>query len=71
MASFSYSLFFGADQSPDKIATGTAAPGAGNVELRITTTAVGCTSEQVILILQAFIRRLEDGRLASVDLGQI
>lgn len=71
MTAKSYSLNFGADQSPDEIATGTNAPGTGNVELRITTSATGCSAEQVILILQAFIRRLEDGRLAAVDLGTI
>ena len=69
MASFSYSLSFGADQSPDEIAVGTAVPGAGNVELRVNAAATGASVEQVILILQAFTRRLEDGRLASEDSG--
>jgi hypothetical protein len=71
MASYSYSLSFGADQSPDKITLGTSAPGAGNVELRVNAAATGASNEQVILILQAFIRRLEDGRLASKDSGLI
>lgn len=71
MASVSYSLNFGADQSPDEIAVGANAPGAGNVELRITSTATGADAQEIILILQAFQRRLEDGRLVAQDLGTI
>lgn len=72
MADLSYQLAFGADQSPDKIAVGTASPTtAGGVEVRVDTDATGASAEQVILILQAFIRRLEDGRLASQDMGTI
>ena len=70
MAATSYSLSYGADQSPDEIAVGTSVPGAGDVEVRINLDA-NTTAEQVILILEAFIRRLEDGRLASKDLGTI
>lgn len=66
MSSVSYSLNRGADQSPDKIAVGTNAPGAGDVELRVDVTTHTPTREDVILILQAFIRRLEDGRNTDI-----
>lgn len=66
MTSLSYSLSRGADQSPDKITVGTSAPGTGDVELRVDLTTHTPTREDVILILQAFQRRLEDGRNTDV-----
>ena len=61
MASVSYGLNRGADQSPDQVNVGTLAVSTYDVELRIDQTK-NLTREDVILILQAFERRLEDGR---------
>lgn len=61
MASVSYGLNRGADQSPDKITVGTLAVSTNDVEVRIDKTK-NLNHQDVILILQAFIRRLEDGR---------
>lgn len=72
MANLSYQLAFGANQNPDKISVGTAAPTTNTgVEMRVNCAATGASNEQIILILQAFIRRLEDGRLASNDTGLV
>ena len=68
MASVSYGLNRGADQSPDKINVGTLAISTYDVELRIDKTK-SLNHQDVILILQAFIRRLEDGR--NTDLASV
>lgn len=68
MASVSYGLNRGADQSPDAINVGTQAVSTYDVELRIDQTK-SLTREDVILILQAFQRRLEDGR--NTDIASI
>jgi hypothetical protein len=62
MASVSLGLNKGADQSPDKITIGTVAASGNDVVLSIDLTKT-LRNVEVILILEAFIRRLEDGRL--------
>ncbi len=66
MASVSYGLNRGADQSPDKITVGTLAVTTNDVELRWDATK-HLTREDIILIVQAFQRRLEDGRNTDVQ----
>lgn len=61
MASVSLGLNRGADQSPDKITIGTVAASGNDVVVSIDKTK-NLTNEDVILILQAIERRLEDGR---------
>lgn len=62
MANVSFSLTRGeVDVSPDEIAVGTQAPAAGDVELRISTTNVP-NRQDVIVLVEAFLRRLNDGR---------
>lgn len=77
MANLSYSLSKGQQDQPLDIAVGTNAPGAGDVEVRINGSATGgtggsgvITTKEVVLILQAFIRRLEM-QLGEGDLGNI
>lgn len=77
MANLSYSLSKGQEDQPLDIAVGTNAPGAGDVEVRINGSAIGgtggsgtITTKEVVLILQAFIRRLET-QLGQSDLGNI
>lgn len=65
MAGISFGLNRGADQSPDKIVTGTLTVSSNDVELRWDTTK-SLTREDIILILQAFERLLEDGRYAGI-----
>ena len=65
MASVSYGLNRGADQSPDEIHVGTLAITTYDVELRWDATKY-LTREDIILILDAFARRLEDGRNTDV-----
>ena len=62
MAYVSLGLNRGADQSPDAIAVGTDDGGAGNNVTVCINKAASLTREDVILILQAIERRLEDGR---------
>lgn len=62
MASVSLGLNRGADQSPDAITIGTLAVSTNDVEVRIDNTK-GLTNADVIEILKAVERRLEDGRL--------
>lgn len=62
MASVSLGLNRGADQSPDKITVGTVAASGNDVVLSIDKTK-SLTNEDVILIVKAFERFLEDGRL--------
>lgn len=64
----SYGLNRGANQSPDKIVVGTQATSTYDVELRINTSKA-LTHQDIILILEAFARRLEDGR--NTDLANI
>lgn len=77
MASVSYSLSKGQEDQPLDIAVGTNAPGAGDVELRFNAAATGgsggsgvITTKEIVLICQAFIRRLET-QLGNSDLGNI
>ena len=61
MAHVSYGLDIGADQSPDEITVGvlaTTAPG-NDVELSVDTAKL-TKRDDLVLILQAFIRRIED-----------
>lgn len=62
MASVSLGLNKGADQSPDKITIGAVAASGNDVVVSIDLTKT-LRNIDAILILQAFIRRLEDGRL--------
>lgn len=62
MASVSLGLNRGADQSPDEITVGTVAASGNDVVLSIDKTK-SLTNEDVILIVKAFERFLEDGRL--------
>ena len=62
MASFSMSLTAGGvDVGPDEISTGTNAPGAGDIELRINAANIQNRLE-AIKLTEAFLRRLEDDR---------
>lgn len=77
MANLSYSLSKGQEDQPLDIAVGSSAPGAGDVELRINGSATGgsggsgtITTKEIVLILEAFIRRLET-QLGQADLGNI
>lgn len=74
MANLSYSIstatLEGHEGEPDKITKGTSAPGAGDVEMRVNLADMK-SNMQIIRALQAFIRRLEDGRLGSNDTGLI
>lgn len=58
------------ETEPDEISTGTAAPGTGDLEVRVNL-AHFKSNLQIIRGLCAIIRRLEDGRLASSDTGLI
>jgi hypothetical protein len=62
-------LLEGHEGEPDKIATGANAPGTGDVELRVNLANVK-TRYQILRALDAFKRRLEDGRFGS-DTGLI
>lgn len=77
MANLSYSLSKGQEDQPLDITVGTNAPGAGDVEVRINGSAAGgsggsgaITTKEIVLILQAFIRRLETQQ-GQADLGNI
>lgn len=74
MASISYNITSGIveghEMEPDQVSTGTNAPGAGDIELRVNLANV-VNNKQIIRALELFIRRLEDGRLASKDTGEI
>jgi hypothetical protein len=62
MASFSYGLNAGAiDTSPDQITVGTLAVSTNDVELRVDKTK-SLTKLEIIRIVEAFVRRLEDER---------
>jgi hypothetical protein len=70
MANVSYSLGIDAkSMAPEAITVGTLAPNAGDVELRISTTNAP-TRKQVILILEAFRRRLA-GQYGTSDVLNI
>lgn len=68
MASVSYGLNRGAPQAVEKITVGTLAVTTNDVELRWDATK-SLTHDDVIQILQAFTRRLEDGR--NTDLANV
>jgi hypothetical protein len=77
MADLSYYLSKGQEDQPLDIGVGTNAPGSGDVELRINGAATGgtggsgvITTKEIVLILQAFIRRLETQQ-GQADLGNI
>lgn len=77
MANLSYSLPKGGGDQPLDITVGTNAPGAGDVELRINGSATGgtggsgtITTKEIVLILHAFIRRMETQQ-GQADLGNI
>lgn len=62
MASVSYGLNRNVvDKSPDQITIGTLAITTNDVELRWDNTK-GLTRREIIQTMEAFIRRLEDGR---------
>lgn len=78
MASVSYQLQPGTEATSDgkgffedSVATGTAAPTtAGNVELRVDLVNTP-TREQVVQVLEAFIRRIEGARFGPSDFGSV
>lgn len=65
MASVSFSLNRGADQSPDAVVVGTLAVSTNDVEVRIDQTK-NLQREEIVLILQAIERKILDGRNASI-----
>lgn len=68
MANLSLSLNAGqVDTSPDQVTVGTSAPGAGDVELRISNTNI-TTKLEVLRLLEEFKRFVEDGRFDSLNL---
>jgi hypothetical protein len=68
MANLSLSLAAGqVDTGPDKVTTGTSAPGAGDVELRISNTNIKSKLE-VLRLVDEFKRFVEDGRFDSLNL---
>lgn len=71
MAFVSYGLNRGADQSPDQIAIGSDDGGAGNDVTLAFDLTKSLTTEDVVLILEAFKRRLLDGRLGPADITNI
>lgn len=70
MASVSYGLNRNTDTSPDAITVGTLAVSTNDVELRMDKTK-SLQAQDIINILNAFIRRLEDGRLYAADILNI
>jgi hypothetical protein len=68
MASISYGLNVDADQSPDAITVGTLAVSTNDIEVRVDLTK-NAVRDQVILALQAIIRKIEDQ--GSAQLGQV
>lgn len=70
MASFSYSLSIDQQSmSPEAITVGTLAPGAGDVEIRVNR-ANAPTRQQILLILEAFRRRIS-GNYGTQDVLNI
>lgn len=68
MANFSLSLSAGQiDTGPDNITTGTSAPGAGDIELRISNTNIK-TRLELYRLLEAFDRYFEDGRYDQLNI---
>lgn len=65
MASVSFGLNRGADQSPDQVTVGTLAVSTNDVEVRIDQTK-GLQREEIVLILQAIERTILDGRVATL-----
>ena len=66
MAYVSFGLDRGADDQPDKIALGTDDGGAGNNVTLCMNQAASLTRTEVLLILDAFKRKIEDGRYAGI-----
>lgn len=68
MANFSLNLSAGAvDTGPDNISTGTSAPGAGDIELRVSNTNI-TNRQELIRLVQAFVRYFEDGRYDNLNI---
>lgn len=65
MASVSFGLNRGADQSPDQITVGTVAASGNDVVVSIDQTK-NITREEAFLILEAISRYILDGRNASL-----
>lgn len=65
MASVSFGLNRGADDQPDKINVGTQAVSTYDIELRMNQ-AKGLTRTDVLLALDAFKRKIEDGRYDGI-----
>lgn len=68
MADRYFGFNFGADLSPDNVTTGTST-GSTDVELRISTTnmaTVKATREDAVLIAEAIVRVILDGRTATL-----
>lgn len=61
MASVSYGLSRGETANPDNVLVGTLAVTTDDVEVRIDDTK-GLTSGEIVEILKAIIRKVEDGR---------
>ncbi len=70
MASVSYGLNRGTSQLPDLITVGSVAASGNDVVLSMDLTK-SLTTNDVVEIVKAFIRRLEDGRLGPADLTNI
>lgn len=68
MANLSLNLAAGqVDTGPDKVGTGTNAPGTGDIELRISNTNIK-TKLEVLRLVDEFKRFIEDGRFDSLNL---
>jgi hypothetical protein len=65
MASVSLGLNRGADQAPDKITIGAVAAAGNDVVLSVDLTK-NLQETEIIEILEAFVRLLEDGRIPIV-----
>lgn len=62
MANLSMSLVAGqVDTGPDNVTTAASAPGAGDIELRISNTNIK-TKFEILRLIDAFKRYVEDGR---------
>lgn len=68
MANLSLSYAAGqVDTGPDNTTTGTSAPGAGDIELRISNTNI-TNKQEVLRLVDEFKRFIEDGRFDTLNL---
>lgn len=68
MANFSISYSAGqVDTGPDNTATGTNAPGAGDIEIRVSNTNI-TNRQEVIRLLYAACAYFEDGRYNQLNI---